>query len=191
MMKFLTLVQILSVITTLSYTDGQLITIHVQIMYYTQHSLQYTLTYSPLFRYPSNLHYYISIFLRNINGILLYYVLHRLTLFYYTVDSECKEPLLDGALYRVIDNYFTASGSLNESHQPYEARLNGSGWCANEQGFNIFDPWLQVEFGTDVKINRITIMGAELDKTLSYVSHFQLEYCNHNSYAKTKVMVLI
>lgn len=115
-------------------------------------------------------------------------------LYYYTLGSECKEPLLNGTLYRVINKYFTASGSLDESHQPYEARLNGSGWCANKQGFNIFNPWLQIEFGADVKINRITIMGADLDNTSSYVSHFKLEYCINNaciSYTKTKVMFLI
>lgn len=94
---------------------------------------------------------------------------------YSTTSStdSCQTPqaLLTGTIYRVVDRYWTASGSLNSTYPPYEARLNGNGWCANRQGFSI--PWLQVEFGTPVLISSFEIHG---DDELGYIHSFQFQY---------------
>lgn len=94
--------------------------------------------------------------------------------------------MLSGHFYRVIDEYFTSSGSLDVDHQPYDARLyrHSQGWCTNtsESNDNITDlPWLQVEFGTSINITSISIGGASYgNNAFTFVDEFDLKYCSNN-----------
>lgn len=70
---------------------------------------------------------------------------------------------------RVADHLFTASESLNGDHLPREARLpSGNSWCTTELGFSTKDPFLEINFGTDVIIQIIEVSGN--------VTQFHLQY---------------
>jgi hypothetical protein len=94
-----------------------------------------------------------------------------------TSDS-CNEALLSGTSFRVINKYFTSSGSLDDYHQPYDVRLNGRGWCSNPLGFNVIDPWLKIEFGSIVAITGIKMSGALNN---SFIKSFHLQYDNDDN----------
>ena len=89
---------------------------------------------------------------------------------------------MSGPFFRVINKYFTSNGS---DSQPYDARLNGNGWCPNNDTSN--PAWLQVEFGTDVNITSMLIdvgvtsilINASMPNN-SYRGNITVEYCSNN-----------
>ena len=82
---------------------------------------------------------------------------------------------MSGEVYRVDSHLITASSSLNASHTPEEARLpGGEGWCSRMLGFSIHDPWLEVNFGTEVVVHGISVSG----NNFSHINQFQLQYAN-------------
>ena len=44
-------------------------------------------------------------------------------------------------------------------HSPSEALLDGNGWCSGQLGGDIFDPYLEVNFGTSVLFTAIVTEG--------------------------------
>lgn len=104
-------------------------------------------------------------------------------------DGDCDLPLLDGSMYRVIDQHFEASGSSNTSHGPEQVRLTGQGWCTNMQGFDIHDPWIQIEFGAQVRVTGIEIARVSAD---NFVELFEVQGCNENDgMACTNNMIIL
>ena len=44
-------------------------------------------------------------------------------------------------------------------HSPSEALLSGEGWCSGQLGADIFDPYLEINFGTSVLFTAIVTEG--------------------------------
>ena len=94
----------------------------------------------------------------------------------------CDDELIDGAVYRVSDQLFSASSSTN-SNPPHSAREgSGSSWCT-ENLANGDTPWLEVWFGVDVEIQAISTGG--LKPTIfpishEYISSYQVQYAGVN-----------
>ena len=74
-------------------------------------------------------------------------------------DVNCVSPvtLLQGR--RNIDDATLKASNSMPYHRPSEARLNGKGWCSAQLGADIFDPYLEVNFGTSVLFTAIVTEG--------------------------------
>ncbi len=71
------------------------------------------------------------------------------------------------------DEQFTANSSFSEDYLPYEARLGGNSWCA-EEGIDTRS-WIQVDFGADVIIQELQIEG-DGGTNQFYVTQFTIEH---------------
>ena len=56
---------------------------------------------------------------------------------------------------------FNASNDIS-GNRASEARLSGDGWCSGELATNIFDPYIEVDFGRDVLFTSVAIEGLDL-----------------------------
>ena len=89
------------------------------------------------------------------------------SLFYYT-DTGCMSPdsLLEGRR-RIVSAELRASNDVGGTLVGYrasQARLSDDGWCSG-LGRDIFGPFIEVDFNSDVVFNLITTEGF-----LSFVS---------------------
>ena len=53
---------------------------------------------------------------------------------------------------------FRASNSRS-GNRASQARLSGDGWCSRQLATNIFDPYIEIDFGGDVLFSSITTQG--------------------------------
>jgi len=60
---------------------------------------------------------------------------------------------------------------------PSEATLGGDGWCSDQLGGDIFDPYLEVDFGTNVLFTAIVTQGfdATLLQRELFLERYQVE----------------
>ena len=87
--------------------------------------------------------------------------------------ADCDNELIDGAVYRVSDQLFSASSSTN-SNPPHSAREgSGSSWCTEDLAVSDF-PWLGVRFGVNVRIQRLGTAG--MSSGSEYVRSYQVQY---------------
>ena len=89
--------------------------------------------------------------------------------------ADCDDELIDGAVYRVSDQLFSASSSAS-SNSPHSARKgSGSSWCT--ETLVVSDsPWLGVRFGVNVRIQGLGTAGIGGIFSSEYVSSYQVQY---------------
>ena len=81
-------------------------------------------------------------------------------MFHYT-DTGCISPdtLLEGRR-RISSAVFRASNA-RIGNPASQARLDGDGWCSVQLAANIFDPYIEIDFGRDVLFNSVATQGVE------------------------------
>lgn len=60
---------------------------------------------------------------------------------------------------RKVDGVTLRASNSMIFHSPSEALLDGKGWCSGQLGADIFDPYLEVNFGTSVLLTAIVTEG--------------------------------
>ena len=91
--------------------------------------------------------------------------------------ADCDNELIDGTVYRVSDQLFSASSSTN-SNPPHSAREgSGSSWCTENLAVSD-SPWLGVRFGVNVRIQKLGTAGLSriLNIVSEYVRSYQVQY---------------
>ena len=68
---------------------------------------------------------------------------------------------------------FRASNDISD-YRASQARLSDDGWCSGQLATDIFDPYIEVNFGRDVLFTSVTIEGLDLNSILN--SFFPGEY---------------
>ena len=83
--------------------------------------------------------------------------------------------LLEGR--RRIDGAVMSASNSMKSHSSSEARLDDSGWCSGQLGGNIFNPWLEVNFSTNVLFTAIVTKGVAVTPLTEelFLECYQLE----------------
>ena len=90
------------------------------------------------------------------------------------VPVDCDDELIDGAVYRVSDQLFSAS-SCASGNPPHSAREGSGSWCT--ENIAVSDsPWLGVRFGVNVRIQGLGTAGIGGIFSSEYVSSYQVQY---------------
>ena len=91
-----------------------------------------------------------------------------------------RQTLLDGKSddsevpFHLHDDRITSSSSI-PNHPPSEARMSGSGWCAQSMCNVISErQYLQVDFGAEVVVEAISIGSVNNDSL--HVTEYYVEY---------------
>ena len=76
-----------------------------------------------------------------------------------SIDFSCVSPnsLLEGKR-RIVSTVFRASNARS-GYPASEARLNDDGWCSGLLATNIFDPYIEVDFGMDLILTSVITEG--------------------------------
>ena len=96
-------------------------------------------------------------------------------------------PLIDGEIYNVSDSQISANDQLkdfNSTHNASQVRLSGNGWCSQELGFSIFDPYIDIKFEGHFQIFTISIGATEAGN----ISSFRVLYGISNQTSKLGFM---
>lgn len=91
--------------------------------------------------------------------------------------GQCASKLVDGSVYRIIDQLFSAS-NIDVEYPPYLARESSDhAWCTDSLG-NSDSPWLEVNFGAEVHIIQIATGGLDNFVPFSdeYVRSYRIQY---------------
>ena len=91
--------------------------------------------------------------------------------------ADCDDELIDGTVYRVSDQLFSASSSAS-SNPPHSAREgSGSSWCTEDLAVSD-SPWLGVRFGVNVRIQGLGTAGIWRGylSGSEYVGSYQVQY---------------
>ena len=78
-----------------------------------------------------------------------------------STDINCVSPdsLLEGRR-RILSTVFRASNDIL-NHTASQARLSDDGWCSGQLATNIFDPYIEIDFGRDLILTSVTIEGLD------------------------------
>ena len=76
-----------------------------------------------------------------------------------SLGASCASPvtLLEGR--RKVDGVTLRASNSMIFHSPSEALLSGKGWCSGQLGADIFDPFLEVNFGASMLFTAIVTEG--------------------------------
>ena len=83
-----------------------------------------------------------------------------------STDINCVSPdsLLEGRR-RILSTVFRASNDIL-NHTASQARLSDDGWCSGQLATNIFDPYIEIDFGRDLILTSVTIEGLNFNSIL-------------------------
>lgn len=113
----------------------------------------------------------------------------RLSYYLICLDNMCVTPvtLLEGR--RRIDGAVLTASKSALLFPPSGAKLDGHGWCSAELGADIFDPYLEVDFGTDVLFAAIVTQGFANSKYESpgsfkgvFIERYQVELARNDGH---------
>ena len=90
------------------------------------------------------------------------------------IPADCDDELIDGAVYRVSDQLFSASSSTS-SNPPHSAREGSGSWCTGKLAVDD-SPWLGVRFGVNVRIQGLGTAGLSRLFSSEYVRSYQVQY---------------
>ena len=62
-----------------------------------------------------------------------------------------------------------------------EARLSGNGWCSGQLGTNIFDPYIEVDFGRDVLLTSVTTEGLDFLLSDYYIERYRIQVAREDA----------
>ena len=83
-----------------------------------------------------------------------------LLLLYYT-DTGCVSPdTLLGGRRSIQGAELRASNDISGYHAS-QAKFSDSGWCSSQLGTDIFDPYLEVDFGIDLLFTSVETQGVD------------------------------
>lgn len=88
---------------------------------------------------------------------------------------------------RQFDGAVLRASNSRTDYPVTEARINDDGWCSGQQGENIFDPYLEVNFGQDVIFDSIVTQGFSITNILEatllkpvFTERYRIEVAGEN-----------
>ena len=111
-----------------------------------------------------------------------------LTLVLNWVVAGCIAPtgLLDGRR-RIESTVLRASNDISDNRAS-QARLSDDGWCSGQLATDIFDPYIEVDFGRDLLFTSITTQGFDPSFVESlifvperYIQQYRIEIAGEDS----------
>ena len=76
------------------------------------------------------------------------------------------------------------ASNSRRGNPPSEGTLDGDGWCSGQLGGDIFDPYLEVDFGTNVLFTAIVTQGfgATLLQRGFFLERYQVELAREDGH---------
>ena len=98
----------------------------------------------------------------------------RCRLFHCT-DTGCILPdsLLEGRR-RIVSAIFRASNARS-GNPASQARLDDNGWCSGVLATNIFDPYIEIDFGRNVLFTSVATQGVTSSDETVFIERYRIE----------------
>ena len=97
-----------------------------------------------------------------------------------STDTGCVSPdsLLEGSR-RIMSAVFRASNARS-GNPASQARLSNDGWCSGQLATNIFDPYVEIDFGRDVLLTSVIIEGVGS----SFIERYRVQVAGEDGHHK-------
>ena len=69
---------------------------------------------------------------------------------------------------------FRASNDIN-NHSASQVRLSDDGWCSDHLATDIFDPYIEIDFGRDILFTSVTIEGIDFLSGDHFIKRFRIQ----------------
>ena len=80
-----------------------------------------------------------------------------------------------------MSTVFRASNDISD-YRASQARLSDGGWCSGELATDIFDPYIEIDFGRDLLFTSLVTQGVDFVFSDSFITRFRIEVAGENGY---------